>query len=90
MAYRLNPIVAKASPNLYAAAKAANIPMDQGGQLEQFSWTVEKNKKLNTLRIDDARKEFNNLDPSAQEKLKPKKKIIFKNSGTLGHLLLTN
>ncbi len=70
MAYRLNPIVAKASPNLYAAAKAANIPMDQGGQLEQFSWTVEKNKKLNTLRIDDARKEFNNLDPSAQEKLK--------------------
>ena len=70
MAYRLNPIVAKASPNLYAAAKSANIPMDQGAQLEQFSWTVEKNKKLNQLRIDDARKEFNDLDPSAQEKLK--------------------
>lgn len=70
MAYRLNPIVAKASPNLYAAAKAANIPMEQGTQLEQFSWTIEKNKKLNQLRIDDARKEFNNLDPSAQEKLK--------------------
>lgn len=70
MAYRLNPIVAKASPNLYAAAKAANIPMEQGAQLEQFSWTIEKNKKLNQLRIDDARKEFNNLDPSAQEKLK--------------------
>jgi hypothetical protein len=44
--------------------------MDQGAQLEQFSWTVEKNKKLNQLRIDDARKEFNDLDPSAQEKLK--------------------
>lgn len=70
MPYRLNPIVAKASPNLYAAAKSANIPMEQGAQLEQFSWTVEKNKKLNELRIDDARKEFNNLDPSAQEKLK--------------------
>ena len=70
MAYRLNPIVAKASPNLYAAAKSANIPMEQGAQLEQFSWTIEKNKKLNQLRIDDARKEFNNLDPSAQEKLK--------------------
>ena len=69
MAYRLNPIVAKASPNLYAAAKSANIPMDQGTQLEQFSWTVEKNKKLNQLNVDAARKEFNDLDPSAQEKL---------------------
>lgn len=70
MAYRLNPIVAKASPNLYAAAKAANIPMEQGTQLEQFGWTVDKNKKLNQLPIDAARKEFQNLDPSAQEKLK--------------------
>ena len=70
MAYRLNPIVAKASPNLYAAAKAANIPMEQGSQLEQFSWTVEKNKKLNQLSIDEARKQFEGLDPSAQEKLK--------------------
>lgn len=70
MAYRLNPIVAKASPNLYAAAKSANIPMEQGTQLEQFSWTVDKNKKLNQLSIDTARKEFQGLDPSAQEKLK--------------------
>lgn len=70
MAYRLNPIVAKASPNLYAAAKAANIPMEQGTQLEQFSWTIDKNKKLNQLPIDAARKEFNDLDPTAQEKLK--------------------
>jgi hypothetical protein len=70
MAYRLNPIVARTSPNLYAAAKAANIPIGQGSQLEQFSWTVDKNKKLNQLSIDDARKEFNGLDPSAQEKLK--------------------
>ena len=70
MAYRLNPIVAKASPNLYAAAKSANIPMEQGTQLEQFSWTVDKNKKLNQLSIDEARKQFQGLDPSAQEKLK--------------------
>ena len=70
MVYRLNPIVAKASPNLYAAAKSANIPMEQGTQLEQFSWTVEKNKKLNQLSIDEARKQFEGLDPSAQEKLK--------------------
>ena len=70
MVYRLNPIVAKASPNLYAAAQSANIPMEQGSQLEQFSWTVDKNKKLNQLSIDSARKEFNELDPSAQDKLK--------------------
>ena len=70
MVYRLNPIVAKASPNLYAAAQSANIPMEQGSQLEQFSWTVDKNKKLNQQPIDAARKEFQGLDPSAQEKLK--------------------
>ena len=70
MAYRLNPIVARTSPNLYAAAKSANIPIEQGSQLEQFSWTVDKNKKLNQLPIDIARKEFNGLDLSAQEKLK--------------------
>ena len=70
MVYRLNPIVAKASPNLYAAAKSANIPMEQGSQLEQFSWTVDKNKKLNQLSIDEARKQFEGLDPSAQDKLK--------------------
>jgi hypothetical protein len=49
MAYRLNPIVARTSPNLYAAAKAANIPIGQGSQLEQFSWTVDKNKNLNQI-----------------------------------------
>ena len=70
MVYRLNPIVAKASPNLYAAAQSANIPIEQGTQLEQFSWTVDKNKKLNQLSIDNARKEFQGLDSSAQDKLK--------------------
>ena len=70
MALELNPIVAKTSPNLYAAAKSANLPMDQATQLEQFSWTVQKNKKLNQMSVDMARKEFNELDPDAQEKLK--------------------
>ena len=70
MALELNPIVARTSPNLYAAAKSANLPMDQATQLEQFSWTVQKNKKLNQMSVDTARKEFNELDPDAQEKLK--------------------
>ena len=66
----VNPIVAKTSPNLYAAAKTANLPQDQVSQLEQFSWTVDKNKKLNQQPIDAARKEYGALDPEVQEKLK--------------------
>ena len=42
MAVKVNLIVAKNNPNLYAAAKSANIPMDQGTQLEQFR-TAQKN-----------------------------------------------
>jgi hypothetical protein len=70
MAVKVNLIVAKNNPNLYAAAKAANLPQDQVSQLEQFSWTVDKNKKLNQLSADAARKEYNELDPEIQEKLK--------------------
>ena len=70
MAVKVNLIVAKNNPNLYAAAKAANLPQDQVSQLEQFSWTVDKNKKLNQLSVDSARKEYNELDPEIQEKLK--------------------
>jgi hypothetical protein len=66
----VNPIVAKTSPNLYAAAKSANLPQDQVSQLEQFSWTVDKNKKLNQQPIDAARKDYSTLDPDVQEKLK--------------------
>jgi hypothetical protein len=70
MSVKVNFIVAKTNPNLYAAAKAANLPQDQVSQLEQFSWTVDKNKKLNQLSADAARKEYNELDPEIQEKLK--------------------
>ena len=66
----VNPIVARTSPNLYAAAKTANLPKDQVSQLEQFSWTVDKNKKLNQQPLDAARKEYSALDPDVQEKLK--------------------
>ena len=70
MGVNVNLIVAKNNPNLYAAAKAANLPQDQVSQLEQFSWTVDKNKKLNQMSTDAARKEYNELDPEVQEKLK--------------------
>ena len=70
MAQRINYVVAKTSPNLYAAAKQANLPASEITQLEQFSWTIDKNKNLMKLSTDQARKEFAALDPDAQEKIK--------------------
>ena len=70
MAYNVNSIVAKTSPNLYAAAKQGNLNAQQGTQLEQFSWTIQKNKNLMQLPVEDARKEFFKLETDAQEKIK--------------------
>lgn len=70
MAIRIDPVVAKTSPSLFAAANAANLPPEQTKQLEQFSWAVQKNKELNQLPIQDARSRFNQLDPSVQEQLR--------------------
>ena len=66
----VNPIVAKTSPNLYAAAQQANLNKTQINQIEQYSWTVDKNKKLSRLKIEDARKEFAGLDTQVQDMLK--------------------
>ena len=66
----VNPIVAKTSPNLYAAAQQANLDKTQINQIEQYSWTVDKNKKLSRLKIEDARKEFAGLDTQVQDMLK--------------------
>jgi len=70
MAYNVNSIVAKTSPNLYAAAKQGNLTAQQGTQLEQFSWTIQKNKNLMQLPVEDARKEFFKLETEAQDKIK--------------------
>lgn len=70
MSQQLNYIVAKTSPNIYAAAKQANLKPEQVTQIEQYSWTVDKNKSLSRLKVDDARKEFTALDPDVQEMLK--------------------
>ncbi len=70
MAQQLNYIVAKTSPNIYAAAKQANLNKEQVNQIEQYSWTVDKNKSLSRLKVDDARKEFTSLDTDVQEMLK--------------------
>ena len=70
MAQTVNYIVAKTSPNIYAAAKQANLNQTQLNQIEQFSWTVDKNKKLLRMPAERARNEFNNLDTEVQEMLR--------------------
>ena len=70
MTQEINYIVAKTSPGLYAAAKQAGLNTQQRNQIEQFSWTVDKNKQLSAKPIDVARMDFNNLDADAQEMLK--------------------
>jgi hypothetical protein len=70
MTQQINYIVAKTSPGLYAAAKQAGLNTQQKNQIEQFSWTVDKNKQLNSRPVDAARMDFNNLDADVQEMLK--------------------
>jgi hypothetical protein len=70
MAQTVNYIVAKTSPNLYAAAKQANLSQTQVNQIEQFSWTVDKNKQLLRKPVDTARKEFFGLDEEVQKMLR--------------------
>jgi hypothetical protein len=70
MTQEINYIVAKASPGLYAAAKQAGLNGQQRNQIEQFSWTVDKNKQLNSKPIDVARMEFDNLDNNIQDMLR--------------------
>ena len=70
MAQTVNYIVAKTSPNLYAAAKQANLSQTQVNQIEQFSFTVDKNKQLLRKPLDTARQDFFKLDEEVQQMLR--------------------
>jgi len=70
MAYKVNHVVAKISPNLYSAAKQGDLDPAQTTQLEQFSWSVQKNKNFMQMPVVDARKEFFKLESEAQDKIK--------------------
>ena len=70
MAYKVNYVVAKTSPNLYAAAQQGNLNPSQTTQLEQFSWSVQKNKNFMKMPVDEARKEFFKLETEAQDKIR--------------------
>ena len=66
----LNPIVGEISPNIYAAAKRANLSPEEQNHVEQMSWALKKNRELNRLTTEEARSAYDRLDPNAQEGLK--------------------
>jgi hypothetical protein len=75
----VDPIVAQVSPNLYSAAKQANLGTQQITQVEQMSYTIKKHRELAKLSSQAARVQFDKLDPNAQEQLK----FMFKNADYL-------
>lgn len=69
MAY-LKPVVAEASPNLYSAAKSANLAPGEISQINEMSGAIKKHRELMKLDTDVARRYFDQLEPKAQEQLK--------------------
>ena len=75
----LNPVVAKVSPNLYAAAKTANLSQPEATQVEQMSYTIDQHRKLAKLDVNAARAQYDKLDSGVQDQLK----FMFKNADYL-------
>lgn len=70
MAYIIKPVVAEVSPNLYAAAKSANLNPAEMTQVNEMSGAIKKHRQLVKMNADEAQKEFSRLDATAQEQLK--------------------
>lgn len=66
----LKPVVAEVSPNLYTAAKGANLKPTEINQVEQMSYAIKKHRQLAKMDSDAARKEYDRLNGKAQEQLK--------------------
>ena len=66
----INVVVAQASPNLYAAAKQANLDPSQVNQVEQMSYAVQKHKQLMSMDPEQAKQAYTKLDPQVQSGLK--------------------
>jgi len=66
----LKPVVAETSPNLYLAAKNANLNPSEITQVNQMSYTIKQHRELIKLNPDKARKEYDALDPVIQDQLK--------------------
>jgi hypothetical protein len=67
---QINVVVAQTSPNLYAAAKNANLDPTQVNQVEQMSFAVQKHKELIAMDSEKAKQAYNKLDPQVQTGLK--------------------
>jgi hypothetical protein len=73
---RIEPTVAEASPNLYAAAKNANLSPTETTQINQLSYALKEHRRLSKLSADTAKQQFVKLDKDAQDGLK----FLFKNA----------
>jgi len=69
MAY-LRPVVAETSPNLYSAAKSANLNSVEVNQINQMSSAIKKHRELVKMDANVAQKTFDRLDSKAQDQLK--------------------
>jgi hypothetical protein len=63
-------VVAQTSPNLYAAAKQANLDPAGVNQIEQMSYAVQQHKKLMAMEPEQAKQAYTKLDPQVQSGLK--------------------
>jgi hypothetical protein len=75
MAY-LKPVVAETSPNLYSAAKSANLNSVEVNQINQMSSAIKKHRELVKMDANLAQRTFDRLDSKAQDQLK----FLFKDS----------
>ena len=73
---RIEPVVAEASPNLYAAAKNANLSPVETTQINQLSYALKEHRRLSKLPVNTAKQQFVKLDKNAQDGLR----FLFKNS----------
>lgn len=65
----INKIVAQVSPNLYTAAKTANLSPAEASQVEQMSFTINQHRKLTAMNPDAAKLEYGKLDKGVKEQL---------------------
>jgi CRISPR/Cas system CMR subunit Cmr6 (Cas7 group RAMP superfamily) len=70
MARLPNSVVAQTSPNLYDAVVSANLSPEETNMVNQMSFAYQEGIKLRKLNKDIAKKEFKNLDKTAQQQLK--------------------
>ena len=63
-------VVGQVNPGLYSAALRADLTPGENNQIEQMSWAMKKHRQLNRLPVEEARKQYSNLDPDVQETLK--------------------